>query len=786
MYTAPAKYTAAIVSPETPSRLVVLVATPSKNWFFTNGPALELTYSSAPVRVYGILQEDPEISQSADLFQRQCDIANITLKLDNLAVIDGSTIGQLLTAVERATITIYLMAGTTFTAVEDGLPIFKGQAIKPHAYTIDVCTIEAENYLKGKWPMFPPKFSKVTLPGGYIPSKDYQDEKKLVVPYAAGDHSYLEGTFYDRPGKIRGVGIQDLNAFDLPTGYPFIFWIARGSLASTAAPRLWLKFPEMSSYIELLTGFTIDYAASGYTTVTLAASVTGYIHVFPEGLVDTNYIPTQADILPAQGLNCNTGINNVADAESGKDNDITTYARIFPGTRGRGDLSVGPNGIGGETPRWLAKGQAVYKFEDVCDATFQKFFTIDYSDVKIFYRATKHDIHSPTGDTMSHVIQASPYGTAVHFISNDNSGGPTYTDGLWGSSDFDGSEKSFSIATISGIKLILGGGQARVHFVSYCKGPGGASASSANWPVEQMMDVAEVKMRIKVTIDLSKINSRAELWWDGQGLRLGTTIQGRTGGTATAVTESPTILVEKLLREEMGFSTGDIDTASIDALTNSNIKTRYAMDIDDQQRLDEVIGIIAENANFLFFNDFVGKARLIPISPIDPTNADRVFSLPDLIGLPEMGGTDMETITNLFPMNLDYCRPFFSDNRDFKQTYDLEDSTSQGDFGILTAGGADFIAAKPTSIDASSDDLAKMMVNLFSNPHKLVTIQVARLRGADLEIGDWFSLDPAALDSIMKYYGTSWSGLKFIITSKRIKRGAVELTGLKMTKVYAI
>lgn len=116
--------------------------------------------------------------------------------------------------------------------------------------------------------------------------------------------------------------------------------------------------------------------------------------------------------------------------------------------------------------------------------------------------------------------------------------------------------------------------------------------------------------------------------------------------TAGTLIENPADVIEGVLRDELGVAGADIDTAAFDAANTDRAGWKFAGQLTEQDRSENVVDQLAQDGAFIYFVDVDGKEsiRALGYGTEDATLGIGDFELNSI----EFGYTDREEVVNDF------------------------------------------------------------------------------------------------------------------------------------------
>jgi hypothetical protein len=249
------------------------------------------------------------------------------------------------------------------------------------------------------------------------------------------------------------------------------------------------------------------------------------------------------------------------------------------------------------------------------------------------------------------------------------------------------------------------------------------------------------------------------------GRMYGSWITGRSSHYAVGdVITDPAGIIESILREEMGLSSSYIDMPSFIAAENTSIGSHLNLHEGNQMLASDAIRLLAEQSTFAFTWTSIGTARLVNLTA-PPASVDRTISGLDLNEPPLIEEEEF------------YAQTLVAEHTYKQETgkYYVTDTVTDA-----LSTGKTFRATWPCLAGTSATTLETFLMNsgLWSTTHNVITLKTRHFLHADLELGDWISLDATTTDPVLRYRSASWSGVKFLVIS-------VDQT-LDMTTIKAI
>lgn len=237
------------------------------------------------------------------------------------------------------------------------------------------------------------------------------------------------------------------------------------------------------------------------------------------------------------------------------------------------------------------------------------------------------------------------------------------------------------------------------------------------------------------------------------------TANGRSCGYAPGdLIEDPAHIIESLFRDEMGLVDADIDIASFDSALNANVKARIQINSDTviDGKPPTVLSTckqITEQSTFLLIVSSASKARLVPLNVASPTVARTIHA--EEINLETFHHSKYPDVMN----KINYETQWMEQWGVYLTTANQhEDNSINSDIGLR-----EWNVKWPNICGSSATHVAvHLAYTLWSGLHDFIQMDTFGVGNADLERGDWISLD-AGLDDLVDCYGSSWASKKFLI-----------------------
>lgn len=680
--------------------------------------------------VYPLMDQDWSITSGVDFQRKSWKTGDIVLRLSNLPYLkdpDDGTFARLSDQIGDIVgndIKLYLLIGSTATALSDCLLYFSGGVIDPPDYDSETITIKGED--KGKL------YNKV------IPSELLEDNYpdapvkhlKKPVPLVYGRFTFNILTPYKGLGMARG----------LPTEYGVNPTMVFSSHPLHAITEMYL--PPIGDNFPLLV-----------PSPTLTADSSGYgIGVGTTGIAWAMFLPNSA----------NDRYGYTGESMNSRPGPTSGHARDFSDN---GTVVIGDWPFSFDIP---AENEIMAILSQNWDSgnaqhiKIKAIFSMDgglsnsQSYVGMWYNTSgtrtntnpTSTVASGTVYTMSHVVStpssppnipANKNERLVGFVTiQSNTGGTGSTD----------DQNMFTMSFAAGgfpfvliVPLVL------------------LESESQRYQVVPKNESSNEEYGLAVC--------------EGREFGSWITASGRSvGGFSSGdLIEDPAFIIESLLRDELGLTTSEIDTDSFDSAYDSAIDAR--LNLIEQKNAFDVIKTLAEQSRFCFSWSTASKARLIPMHVSSPSSV-RTIHFSQIVGdvrvtkskvLAEEIRTKHQWLAEFDRYQSEKTSPTVSTNK----SYSVEWQNITNDQALSGLQSLDVIAAH------YCNGVNPAYTNLFSAPHDIVRLRTAGFVNADLEPGDWIDLDSVSFDPQVKCFGESWSGKKFCISSVRQEIDGTEI-----------
>lgn len=250
-----------------------------------------------------------------------------------------------------------------------------------------------------------------------------------------------------------------------------------------------------------------------------------------------------------------------------------------------------------------------------------------------------------------------------------------------------------------------------------------------------------------------------------EGRTFGSWIGSRGGFSDGDLITNPVYMIEDILRNILGVPTARIDTASFDAQQGFSGR----LFINSDYSTDALVlcdWLAAQGGGILARSG--GIYRFIDLGVVTPSS-DFILRWDEVVDVPFIERTSVNEIIN----RLTIKHAFQPQHGTFARTDIFENATSK------TKNGGQFRNAEIQcpNIDATAvASLGSMLVSsssgIWAKTHIRVRVQLAGYKYANVQSGDFFSLDDNTFDShILPAGGTTWGsgGLALVMLVERVQ-----------------
>jgi len=713
MLTRPAAFQAQQMNTGVQRHTIIKIVIGATTWLFSD-IEMELTEG----HVYSLLLSTNGVSEGIDIFRRTWRTGDVDVSISNLpykkdSSIDDVRISDELSSMRGAAVTVYFAAGDAVTALTDCLTKFIGTIIEPPSYDQDTLTFTVVD--NGR-------LSNIDLPTRII-SDEYtnapDDNATKKIPLCYGEYTNRLSSSDD---IYSGLGLAKAYKAEKPQS-PSEFIIADHDCDTTAnASRL--------------------YHDVGVSVAMAGAPQSTHTHVGTGPSSGT----IKALDLPSAGAHLYFGINDTLPSVY----DDETYLMTNPSNAHDGSLATVAT-LKDNLKDDSTNREGLGCFGIINQDVFRRHIFEGSPSPKI--QAYWYDIiwtagTWTTGDDIFFRLYYSRDGSAenylnVYEITTDSIflGGQTYglstSSGLTSESDQD---MVFAIFADTGIPDASADG----------------TTSNSN-----LMTVEELDIAVFYEFDEMPLEAFAAV----KGREYDSWITSRSSSYSDGDTiEDPAGIVESLLRDEMGVAAGDIDLPSFISAENTNVQARINLHSDNEMTSFDAIRQLSEQSTFAFFFSGAGDARLIRLDDATPTTATRgshsvVIPMSHIVDS-KITISKEPSLVNTLEVDSRYQQEY----KTYRDHDEITDATSVTNFGIRR-----YPAKWPNILGLSALHISEFLVSdadgIWSNEHSIIELSLAGYTGSDIEVGDWIELDAATVDPHYKLYGSSFSGIQFLVTN---------------------
>jgi hypothetical protein len=267
------------------------------------------------------------------------------------------------------------------------------------------------------------------------------------------------------------------------------------------------------------------------------------------------------------------------------------------------------------------------------------------------------------------------------------------------------------------------------------------------------------------------------------GKMYGAWITGRSSNYADGyVIEDPAGIIEDLHRSYMDLSSSDIDEGSFVDAENTSVNMTVNLHHDNQIHTRKLIKQICEQSTFCYIYSATGVARLIPLVS-EPASVERNIFYSWIV----------DNSTKIIKSNFIVNRMNLKSHRlhEYDDIYWDSDThnnvTSQSEYNKIHI----YDAKWPNLYKTSADHVARHLIRaadgsindddgIWANRHIIISFSTRDFICADLEVGDWISIDAESCDPIFKCYGESWSGKKLMIIEMAQQKNRTDIKAMEL------
>jgi len=238
-----------------------------------------------------------------------------------------------------------------------------------------------------------------------------------------------------------------------------------------------------------------------------------------------------------------------------------------------------------------------------------------------------------------------------------------------------------------------------------------------------------------------------------KGRKYGSWIDSRSSNYSSGdCIEDPAGIIESILRDELGFTSNDIDLTSFINAENTSVSARINIHSGSSpNRSDQIIQQLCEQATFAFTFTAQGKARLIPLNDNTPTTNKTIPWYHILNGKIKI--SKEEFIVNYLNVASRWQAEYdlYRDNDVYENATSQAESWGEQKYNAEWPNIAGTSAAHVANhLIRSADGSASDDDGLWANEHEIIEFETPMFYSADLEIGDWIELDDTSIDPHIK------------------------------------
>lgn len=675
----------------------------------------------AGVHMYALLMGCTGMKRAIDPFRKKWSVGEVTLTFSNLPFKKDSSGNWLrpsddIYIVDTDSVDIYLLCGENATGLSDCILSFSGLLKEPPKYDENTWSITVVD-------------RSVSLSNEKIPTKtagsiysdtpeDYQDDYIPLV-YGSFDtlHAQTFGIDGDQLGLAKGIPIND----EIPPDCVFSDHILK-----SFSDLFWQPDSDFTIPLELAASNRTLYTDSGgYGKATALPGGGGLIKISPANSdwvnysfasqVQTSFYPRAYDLVD------------------------TTHAEIKDNVSDNGTQMIGEG-------RWGFKQDK--KIEGLLSELASG--GGGQVDVYIEYKIDEAGAYTPT---VYGFFYYGLNGGDSRWPTGDDSGNQLYADNTW--------RRRLIIDTLFKLKDEKGGQYLLTVKAVQATGGNGSVGDQVILYVKELFWVIS-----------GRVPSHDYMWGEIEGRMFGSWIDGAghsNSFNAGDLIEDPAYIIESLLRDELGWTTGMIDEASFDAAANSSVIMR--MNLTKRATVAKIIRQICEQSTFTFHVNCAGKARLIPLNESSPST-DRTIPFSH-IKANTLRATRVGPFVNYLTFHSCWL-PQLGKYRDIDTWSDSDSGTNYGKHEQVVY----WPNIEGSSVLHIISHLLGFTAGLWSQPRRMIEFETSGFTNADLEIGDWVELDDETWDAQLKLGGVSWSGVQFLITEVTQKQNGTRIKAI--------
>lgn len=247
------------------------------------------------------------------------------------------------------------------------------------------------------------------------------------------------------------------------------------------------------------------------------------------------------------------------------------------------------------------------------------------------------------------------------------------------------------------------------------------------------------------------------------------------GGLAAGdLIRHPAHIIESILRDELGVTTTEIDTASFDAVYVSTHYARMNLHSSNEMEASRAIRQLCEQYSIAFVWSGDAKARLIDLSanPSSPRTIPLGHVVDEYVKV-------SKTTWMVNKMNLQsrFQQEYGNKYRDAET---VQNTGSQTDYGVRELSTR-WPNIEGAAVSYMKSHLITASTGLWKNEHFVVEFATHGATHSDLELGDGIQFDHTEIDSrLLLHGGASWEDVVFMIVSTDQRDDRTVFTGINL------
>jgi hypothetical protein len=697
--------------------IIVKMTRGSSVWYLGD---MEIDWGA--IHIYALLTGCAGIKRAIDPFNKKWSVGEVTLSFSNLPFKVDSSGNRLrpsddISVRETDPVEIYLLCGENASGLSDCILYFSGLLKEPpklEENTWSITAVDRSPSLQNQ--MLPTKLVKSI----YVDTPE--DYRKDYIPLVYGSFDTLHAQTYGIDGKqlglAKGIPIND----EIPPDCVFSDHVLK-----SFSDLFWQPDSDFTIPLELSVGSRTLYTNSGgYGKATAIPGGGGLIKISPANSDWVNYSfasQVQTSFYP-----------KAYDLE-----DITNHAMIKDNVSDNGTQMIG-------------EGRWGFKQDKKIESLLSEIASGSGGSVSVYieYKIDETATYSPL-----------VYGFFYHGLNGgdsrwpytDDSNNRLYADNTWRrllihDTEFklkDEKDKQY-LLTIKAVQSTGGNGSVGDQIILYVK---------------------ELFLVI-----LGRVPSRDYMWGEIEGRTFDSWIDGAghsNSFNSGDLIEDPAYIIESLLRDELNWTTANIDEASFDAAANTSVIMR--MNLTRKVTVAKIIRQICEQSTFAFHVSGAGKAKLIQLNESNPST-DRTIPFSHI-----KANTLRITMVGPFCNSLHYSSCWLPQLQKYRDIDSAENIGSQNNYSVHelpvywpNIEGASVAHIKGVLLDGAG---------LWCVPKRAIEFETVRFTNTDIEIGDWVELDDETWDAQLKQMGgVSWSGEQFLVTEVTQKQDGTRIKAI--------